>query len=159
MDQDWDASLRGDLEHRREPLVGRGELLRARVQLDAARPGVEAAPRLLDRRLVQVEAHERDQAPAAALRERKGAVVRRAEGGMAVGLVEAEHERARDAVALHQRLELVVVADHPVDVVAEVEVRVEDLCALGDQAAQIAVVALEQLACPVAWLHGFESRY
>jgi hypothetical protein len=42
------------------------------------------------------------------------------------GLVHAEHERSADSVALHHALELVVVADHPVDVVAEVKVRVED---------------------------------
>ncbi len=35
------------------------------------------------------------------------------------------------------RLELVVVADHPVDVVPEVQVRVEDVGARGDQAAQL----------------------
>ena len=120
-------------------------------------PGVEAAARLLDRRLVQVEPHERDQAALAALRERERAVVRGAEGGMPVGLVEAEHERARDAVLGHQRLELVVVADHAVDVVAEVEVGVEDVRPGGQQLAQLGVVALDQLrvrcrAAPPVWI-------
>ena len=76
VDQDRHAPLGGDLEDGREPLVGGGELLRARVQLDAARAGVEAAARLLDRRLVQVEADERDQPAAAPLGERERAVVR-----------------------------------------------------------------------------------
>ena len=61
VDQDRDAPLGGDLEHRPEPLVGGGEFLRARVQLDPVRAGVEAAARLLDRLLVQIEADERDQ--------------------------------------------------------------------------------------------------
>ena len=46
---------------------------------------------------------------------------------VAVGLVEAEHEGARDAVVVHQLEQLVVVADHAVDVVPEVQVRVEDV--------------------------------
>ena len=50
---------------------------------------------------------------------------------MPVGLVEAEHEAARDAVAVHHPLELLVVPDHPVDVVPEMGVRVEDVGAAG----------------------------
>ena len=96
VDQDRHAPLGRELEHRPEPLVGRVEALRARVQLDPARAGVEAARRLLDRRLVQVEPDERDEPPVRARGERERAVVRGAEGGMPVGLVEAEHERARD---------------------------------------------------------------
>ena len=133
-------ALGGEREHRLEPRVARGELLRARMQLDPAGAEVEAARRLLDRRLVQVEADERDQPAAAALRERERSVVRGAEAGVPVGLVEAEHEGARDAVARHQRLEAVVVADHPVDVEAEVQVRVEDVGALRQQAAELLVV-------------------
>ena len=87
--------------------------------------------------------------PLRALGERERAVVRGAEGGMAVGLVEAEHERARDPVLGHQLLELVVVADHAVDVGAEVEVRVEDVGARGQQLPDLVVVAaLEQLERP-----------
>ena len=99
VDQDRHAVLGGDLEDRREPLVAGGELLGARVQLDAARAGSEAAARLLERRLVQVEPQERDQPPVRALGERERPVVRGAERRVPVGLVEAEHEGARDAVA------------------------------------------------------------
>src|SRR5207249_3181190 len=58
----------------------------------------------------------------------ESAVVRRAESGVAVRLVHAEHERVRDAVAVHEALELLVAPDHPVDVVPEVDVGVDDLC-------------------------------
>ena len=145
VDQDRHAPLGRELEHRPEPLVGRAEALRARVQLDPLRAGVEAAVRLLDRRLVQVEPHERDEPALRARGEGERPVVRGAERGMPVGLVEAEHERARDAVVAHQRLELVVVADHAVDVVAEVEVRVEDLGAVGQQPPDLVVVAADKL--------------
>ena len=91
--------LRASCEDGPEPLVGRRELLGARVQLDPAGAEVEAARRLLDRRLVQVEADERDQPALRALGERERPVVGGAEARMPVGLVEAEHERARDAVA------------------------------------------------------------
>ena len=53
---------RGQREHRREPFVARVEALGTRVELDPARAEVEAALRLLERRLVQVEPYERDQA-------------------------------------------------------------------------------------------------
>ena len=55
------------------------------------------------------------------------AVVRGAEARVAVGLVEAEHERARDPVALLALDELVEVADHAVHVRPQMDVRVEDL--------------------------------
>jgi hypothetical protein len=38
-----------ELEDRPEPLVGRGEPLRTRVQLDASGAQVQAAPRLVER--------------------------------------------------------------------------------------------------------------
>ena len=87
--------------------------------------------RLVDRRLGEIEPHEGDEP---ALRPRgvlERAVVRLAEGGMTVGLVHAEHEAARDPVAVVDPLEVVVAADHSVDVVPEVDVRVEDFRALG----------------------------
>ncbi len=127
VDQDRHSVLGGDLEHRSEPLVGRGELLGPRVQLDAACARGEAALGLLERRFVQVEAQERDQPAVRAFRGRERAVVRDAERGVPVGLVEAEDERPRDPVVALQLLELVVVADHPVDVVPEVQVGVEDV--------------------------------
>ena len=71
VDQDRHAALGRELEDRREPLVAGVELLGARVQLDAAGAGVEAAARLLDRRLVQVEPHERDQPAARCARRRR----------------------------------------------------------------------------------------
>ena len=122
------------------------------MELDPTGAGVEAALRLLDRRLVQVESHERHE-PAAGLRgPRERAVVRRAERRVTVGLVEAEHEGARDAVLGHQVLELVVVADHPVDVAPEVQVRVEDLGAVGQQAPDLLVVAPDQLQRAFEWV-------
>ena len=71
VDQDRDAALGREREHGPEPLVGRVEALGARVQLDPARAGVEAARRLLDRRLVQVEADEGDQPALRARGERR----------------------------------------------------------------------------------------
>ena len=115
------------------------------MQLDPARARVEAALRLLDRRLVQVEPDERDQPPVRPRGEGERAVVRGRERRVAVGLVEAEHERPRDPVPRHDGLERVVVADHPVDVVSEVEVRVEDVRARREQALQLGVVELAQL--------------
>jgi hypothetical protein len=96
------------------------------VQLDPAGAAVEAPPRLLDRVLTEVEPGEGDQPSLGALRVLERAVVRPAEGRVAVGLVHAEHERPRDAVPVHHPEEIVELADHPVDVVAEVDVRVED---------------------------------
>ena len=78
---------------------------------------------------------------------------------MPVGLVEAEHEGARDAVLRHQGLELVVVADHPVDVVAEMQVSVEDVRARRKQRAQLAVELIDQRECSVVGLHVAECRY
>ena len=98
VDQDRHAALGGELEHRRQPLVVQQELLGTRVELDPARAEVEAARGLLDRLLGQVEPHERDQAPARALGVGERAVVGRAEGRVAVDLVHAEHEAARDPV-------------------------------------------------------------
>ena len=67
---------------------------------------------------------------------------------MAVGLVEAEEEAARDAVVVHDRLELLERPDHPVDVVAEMGVRVEDVRARGQLGAQLRLEAGEELAVP-----------
>ena len=72
---------------------------------------------------------------------------------MPVGLVEAEHEGARDAVARLELLELVVVADHPVDVLTEVQVRVEDRGALREQPPSLVVPAGDQLERTCLWLH------
>ena len=85
VDQDRHAPLGGDREDRREPLVVEQELLRARVQLDAAGAAVEAALGLLDRRLREVEPDERDEAPARPLREGERAVVGRESPGSRSG--------------------------------------------------------------------------
>ena len=63
VDQDRHLPIGRQLEDRREPLVVEQEALRARVQLDAAGAEVEAARRLLDRPLGEVEPHERHQRP------------------------------------------------------------------------------------------------
>src|SRR5579862_163978 len=136
VDEDGDAPLVRDCEHRREPLVVEKELLRAGMELDAARAQVEAPLGLLDRLLAQIEPDKRDHSPLRALREREGPVVAGPESGMAVGLVEAEHEAPGYAEAVEHRFELLVAADHPVDVVTQMSVRVEDLDAgrqLGSQ--------------------------
>ncbi len=94
VDEDRDAPFRGELEHRREARVVQEELLRARVELDAAGAEVEAARRLLDRSLVERKPDERDHPPFGTGGKRERAVVAGAEAGMAVGLVKAEHETA-----------------------------------------------------------------
>ena len=58
MDQDRHPAGRGELEDGPQTLVGGSEALRARVQLDPAGTGVEAAYRLLERALVEIEANE-----------------------------------------------------------------------------------------------------
>ena len=103
VDEDRDAALGREREDGREPLVVEQELLGARMELDPAGAEVEAAARLLDRPLVEREPHERDEAALRARGELERPVVAGAEAGMPVGLVEAEHEGARDAVAVHAR--------------------------------------------------------
>jgi hypothetical protein len=77
---------------------------------------------------------------------------------VAVGLVHAEHERPRDSVARHDAFELVVVAGHSVDVVAEVQVRVEDLRIRRQLAAQLGIPFLDQLPRPRDRIHSSQSR-
>ena len=160
VDEDRHAALGREREDRRQPLVVQLEALRARVELDPAGAEVEAASRLLERLLGQVEPDERDEAPVRPLRERERAVVRGAEGRVAVGLIQAEHVRAGHAVALHPGHQLVEAARHPVDVVAEVDVRVVDVGAVGKLAAKLALVEREQLLGPLECvLHGAESMW
>ena len=153
VDQDRHPALRREREDRAEPLVGRREALGAGVQLDPACAGIEAARCLLERRLVQIEPDERDQPSLAALGEGKRPVVRGAEARVPVGLVEAEHERARDPVLGHQRLELVVVADHPVDVMSEVEMDVEDVGACRQKPLELRLPLFEELKRPGSRVH------
>ena len=103
VDQDRNRALEGELEDRPEPLVVEGECLRPWVELDPARAEVERAPGLVERPLRQVEAHEGEEPAVRPARVGERAVVRHAEAGLAVGLVEAEDEGARDAVAVEDR--------------------------------------------------------
>ena len=153
VDEDRHAPLGGDREHRREPLVVEQELLRARVELDPTGAAVEAPLGLGDRLLAQVEPDVRDHPPLRPLGERERAVVPGAEAGMAVGLVEAEDVAARDPVAVEHRLELLVPADHAVDVGAEVRVGVEDVRPGRHLRAQLGLELGEELARAFQRLH------
>src|SRR2546422_211436 len=62
-----------------------------------------------------------------------------------VRLVEAEDVGPRDPVAVHELLELVVAADHPVDVVPEMRVRVEDRRTRGQLVPQLGFEPVEKL--------------
>ena len=103
VDEDRDAALDGEREDRLEPGVSDRELLRARVQLDPAGAAVEAADSLVERLGFEIEPHERDKQALRPLGRRERPVVRRAERGLAVGLVEAEHERAGEGVRASAR--------------------------------------------------------
>ena len=89
VDQDRDVALDREGEDRVEALVTDRELLRARMQLDPAGAEVETADCLLDRALVEVEPHEREDSVRVVGRVGERAVVRCAERRHAVGLVEA----------------------------------------------------------------------
>ena len=132
-----------------EPLVVQEELLGPRVQLDPARAAVEAALGLRDRVLREVEPDERDQDPARALGCLERPVVRGPERGMAVGLVQAEGERARDRVALQEGEQLVDRGHEPVDVLPHVDVGVEELGALGNEQAHRFLVRRHECECPL----------
>ena len=129
------------------------------MELDPARAEVEAALGLLDRALRQVEPDERDQPSLRALRVLERAVVRRSERRVAVRLVHAEHEAARDAGRVVDALELLVDADLAVDVVAEVDVRVEDLGVRGQQVAKLVFVPRQQRLRPLELLLHESSVY
>ena len=103
VDEDRDGSLHRELEDRAEALVVEGERLRSRMQLDPACADVESALRLLEGSLAEVEADERHEAALRALGVGEDAVVRDAEGRLAVVLVHAEDEGAREAVAVEHR--------------------------------------------------------
>ena len=64
---------------------------------------------------------------------------------MPVGLVHAEHEAARRVGGVVDALELLVNAAIAVDVIAEMDVGVEDFRTLGQLLAQLLVVARDQL--------------
>ena len=81
------------------------------------------------------------------------AVVRGAERRVAIRLVEAEDEGAHDPVGALDREELVAVADHAVDVLAEVGVRVDHRRVGRELRERERGVALEQLVRPVDGVH------
>ena len=110
------------------------------MELDAAGAEVEAAGRLLDRALGEIEPHERNEDALRALGGSECPVVRRPERGLAVRLVHAEGEGPPDSIPPEDGHEVVVGSDEPVDVPANVDVRVEDLRVLGDQSPQLVVV-------------------
>ena len=149
VDQDRDPPLRRQPENGCEPLVVHEELLGSRVQLDPPRSTVEAALGLRDRVLREVEPDERDQHPAGALGRLERPVVRRPERGMPVGLVQAEGERPGDRVALEERKQLVERGHEPVDVLPHVDVRVEELGALGDEPPHRFFVRRHECECPL----------
>ena len=153
VDEDRHAPLRGDREHGREPVVVEQELLRPRVQLDAARAEVEAPLRLSDRILGEVEADEGDHPAVRPLGERERPVVAGAESGVPVGLVQAEEEAPRDPVPVERLLELLEPADAAVDVGAEVCVRVEDVHTGRHFGPQLDLECGEELAGALQRLH------
>ena len=65
---------------------------------------------------------------------------------LAVGLVHAERERPLDVRAREDGDEVVERRDHPVDVAADVDVRVEELGPVRQQARGLRLVALDQAA-------------
>jgi hypothetical protein len=126
VDQNRDPALRCEREHGLEAWVVGEEPLCARVELDAAGAEVDAACRLLDGAFVEIEPHERQELGRRRGGVRECPVVCRRERRPAVGLVQTEDERAVDAVRALDREQLVPVAGHPVDVLAEMRVGVED---------------------------------
>jgi hypothetical protein len=71
-----------------------------------------------------------------------------------IGLVEAEDERPLDPVCALDREQLVPVADHPIDVLAEVDVGVEDGDARGQLGTREVGVSLEDAVRPLDRVHG-----
>ena len=127
VDEDRNASLDRELEHRAEPLVVEREGLCPWVELDSARASVERAPRFVDRAGGQVEAHERDEPALRALPVGERAIVGNAKTRFSIRLVETEDEGTPEPEAVEERRELLVATAHPVDVVAEVRVGVEEV--------------------------------
>jgi len=145
VDQDRNPPLRCELEDGHEPLVVQREALSPGMELDPARAAIQATDGLVGRSLGgQVEADERNQPAVRTLGVTQGSVVGRPKRRLAVRLVHAEHERPRDAVRVHDPLELLVLAAEAVDVVAKMEVRIEDLRSFGQQPAKFLVVAGDQ---------------
>ncbi len=133
VDQDRHARLFGDLEDPLQLVAVEGELLGARVQLDPAGAGGEAALGLGNRAVEGVEAAEGNQTSVAFARPREHAIVGHAVGGAALGVVQREHAGAPCAGLVELREQLLERQRAPILVEPEVGVRVEHLGAGGQQ--------------------------
>ncbi len=147
VDEDRHAPLGRDREDRCEAFVVEHELLRPRMQLDPARAKVETTLGFLDRLFGQVEPDVGDHPPLRTSGELERAFVARSKAGMPIGLVETEDVAPRDPVPVHGRLELFEASGHPVDVVTEVRVRVEDVGACRQFGAELCLEARKELFC------------
>ena len=98
-----------------------------------------------DRLLGEVEPDEGDEQPVRALGGRERPVVRGPERRMAIGLVEAERERSLRRPP-REAQELVERRDEPVDVPADVDVRVEDVGSVGNEPPHLLLVLREETA-------------
>ena len=147
VNEDWHASLGCEREDGSQAVVVEVEPLRAGMELDPSRPAIEAPRRLLDRLLGEIESREGDENAAGLFRRLERAVVRRPEGRLAIGLVEAERKRVTDSIALQEGEQIVERCDEAVDVAADVNVRVEELGAFGEQRGDLVVIHLDERAC------------
>ena len=157
VDQNRDVALDREREDVAQAPVADRELLGARMELDPTGPEIEAADRLLDRPLLEIEPHERDDPIRIRCCVRERAVIGGGEGRAAVGLVETERERAGDAELVEHREHLVGAAAHSVDVVAEMGVRIEEHAAFGDIGERALRDLLEDQVRARQRIHGFES--
>ncbi len=115
----------GEREHVVHLAAVEDEVLRARMQLDAARAGRQAAFALGERIFGGVEAAERDQPAVAFSGPREHAVVGHAVGGPALGVVQREYARAAGVGGVELCQQLLERQRASVLVEAEVRVRVD----------------------------------
>ncbi len=128
------------------------------MELYPACPQIEAALRLFERRLIEIEAHEGNQLSLRSLGVGKRAVVRLAESGMPIGLVEREDETALDSVSLAHRRQLFVRAGHTINVGPEMNMRVENGGFRGKLAAKPRLPRVDQhLGTDESFVHIEES--
>jgi uncharacterized protein len=125
MDQDRHIRGFGEREHVRHLLAVECERLRARMQLDPARPLREAALGLGERAVGRIEPAERDEPPVAFTGPLEHAVVRDRVGRVALGIVQRKHARPPRVGRVELPQQLVERQRPPVLVQAEVRVRVD----------------------------------
>jgi Xaa-Pro aminopeptidase len=147
MDENRHPPLGGEREDGGEPRVVEAKGLSPWVELDPARARIQRAGRFFDWLLREVEPGERDEYAARFPRCLERAVVRRPECRLAVGLVQAEGERARDAVLREEGEQVVHRGDEAVDVGADVHVGVKDLRILREQRGNFVVVHRDEPLC------------